>query len=378
MGSSAELMGAEGTGVTSSAAPLALEHPIDPDTYICGPGDVLELNFWGQQNFRLRIAIDLEGRTFISKVGFVPVAGKTLTIVRAEIKKRVRADYPGLQFDLTLISPRSFLVHVVDYVKLPGTYPAHATDRVSSVLSKSTITGSRRRIAIKHRDGTTTAADLVKYELTGDTANNPTLLDGDIISVPAPEIVVTITGAVRRPGAYELVASKDVNELLGLAGGLKTEVTRTLPIRVARRDANQHESFIEVPFSADGAAGNTTLTDDDRVTVNGSDALQRSVLVIGAITGADSLDQTTTSKRLPFIEGDTVRSMIERAGGIRASGDLARSYISRPKADGPAEVIPVDLDALLVRRDFKADKKIAMGDTLVIPPAQFSVLVEGA
>ncbi|MEO8843488.1 MAG: hypothetical protein ABI591_19315, partial [Kofleriaceae bacterium] len=42
------------------------------------------------------------------------------------------------------------------------------------------------------------------------------------------------------------------------------------------------------------------------------------------------------------------------------------------------EVIPVDLDALLVRRDFKADKKIAMGDTLVIPPAQFSVLVEGA
>ena len=63
-------------------APISLEQPIDPDAYICGPGDMFELNFWGQQNFRLKIAVDLEGRTFISKVGFVTVAGKTLTAVR--------------------------------------------------------------------------------------------------------------------------------------------------------------------------------------------------------------------------------------------------------------------------------------------------------
>src|SRR5262249_8709167 len=48
--------------------PVSLEQPIDPDAYVCGPGDVLELNFWGAQNFHLRLAVDLEGRAFVAKV----------------------------------------------------------------------------------------------------------------------------------------------------------------------------------------------------------------------------------------------------------------------------------------------------------------------
>src|SRR5687767_3870279 len=64
-----EVLGAEASAASSAAAPVSLEEPIDPAKYICGPGDVFELNFWGQQNFRLKIAVDLEGRTFISKVG---------------------------------------------------------------------------------------------------------------------------------------------------------------------------------------------------------------------------------------------------------------------------------------------------------------------
>jgi protein involved in polysaccharide export with SLBB domain len=102
------------------------------------------------------------------------------------------------------------------------------------------------------------------------------------------------------------------------------------------------------------------------------------VLLIGAVAGSDPLDAATTSKRLPFVEGDTVLSLIERAGGIRAPGDLSRSYISRPIPGKTPELIPLDLDALLVRRDFSADKQVKMGDTIVIPPMQYSILVEGA
>src|SRR5262245_38678143 len=52
---------------TSPPAPIPLEEPLDPDQYICGRGDTFELNFWGQQNFKLRVTVDLEGRTFVSK-----------------------------------------------------------------------------------------------------------------------------------------------------------------------------------------------------------------------------------------------------------------------------------------------------------------------
>src|SRR5450755_4279706 len=180
---------------------ISLEQPIDPDHYVCGAGDVLELNFWGQQNLRLKLTIDLEGRVFIPKVGYVAVADKTLTAMRPAIKQKVRGNYPGLSFDLTVLTPRTFLVHVVENVKHAGTFSAHAIDRVSSVLARAGVVpaASRRRITVHHRSGPDSTADLVKYELTGDTAFNPYLLDGDIVHVPFPLTMVKVSGAVRRP-----------------------------------------------------------------------------------------------------------------------------------------------------------------------------------
>lgn len=376
--SEAEVLGAEASGITSAAAPISLEQPIDPGKYICGPGDVFEINFWGQQNFRLKIAADLEGRAFISKVGYVPVSGKTLTEVRAQIRKKVGTNYPGLQFDVTLVNPRSFVVHVVDAVKQPGTYTATPLDRLSTILMRAGgVTGSRRRIDVKHRDGSLTHADLVLYEQTGDTAHNPYLLDGDVVEVPPAKVMVSIAGAIRRPGTYELIATQNLNELLQLAGGFSGSVAKDLPIRIVKHDAKQHEVFVDIPFNG-GHPADQQLDEDDSVYVRATNELQRSVLLIGAVVGSDEVDAATTSKRLPFIEGDTVRSLIERAGGIRAPGDLSRSYISRVQKDGTSTIVPIDLDALLVRRDFSKDQTIEMGDTLVVPPMRYSVLVEGA
>jgi len=378
-GPTSEAMTAETAGITSTPAPISIEQPIDPELYICGPGDIFDLNFWGAQNFRLKIAVDLEGRTFISKVGYVAVAGKSLSAVRTAIKSKVRGQYPGLNFDLTLVSPRTFLVHVVDNVKTPGTYPTHPLERISTVLAKAGMlpNGSRRRIEVRHHDGKTVTADLVMYDFTGDTAYNPYLLDGDVITVPFANPVVTIAGAVRRPGSYELVKTKDLAELLDLAGGFTSGVARALPIQVVGLNDKQQQVSTELAFRG-GAAPNAALHDADHVYVRGTGEVERTILLIGAVVGSDPLDAATTSKRLPFVEGDTVLSLIERAGGIKAPGDLRRSYISRPQAGKTPQLIPLDLDALLVRRDFSADVKVAMGDTIVIPPMQYSVLVEGA
>jgi protein involved in polysaccharide export with SLBB domain len=282
-----------------------------------------------------------------------------------------------LQFDLTLISPRTFQVHVVDFVKAPGAYTATPLDRVSAVLTRAGgATGSRRRIAVRHKNGTETSADLVMYELTGDTRLNPFLLDGDVVTVPAAAVVASINGAVRRPGAYELTKTKDLVELLQLAGGFTSAMARDLPVRLIRRNEKSHEVSTDLRFVGDTPPAQA-LRDDDVVIIPSAQELQRTVLLIGAVVGSDAIDAATTSKRLPFVEGDTVRSLLERAGGITAPGDLSRSYISRK--DGEKEtVIPVDLNALLVKRDFSADKKISMGDTIVVPPMRYSILVEGA
>ena len=372
-----EVLGVERAATSSQAARLPLERPVDPDAYVCGPGDVFELNFWGKQNFRLRITADLEGRTFISKVGFVKVAGKSLTVVRGLVKKKVRRQYPGLRYELNLTQPRTFLVHVIDNVEKPGAYTANPLERVSAVLSRAGGAASRRRIEIRRSDGTVLGADLLLYERTGDTSHNPYVLDGDIIHVPFPKVVVSISGPVRRPGTYELIETHDLDELLELAGGFRSSVTRKLPLRLIRRNKKEQATYIDIPFAGANPT-NRPLRDDDSVVVRSTSELQRTVLLIGAVIGADPLDRATTSKRLAYIEGDTVRSLLERAGGIRAPGDLHRSYISRRRKDQEPELIPIDLEALMVRRDFSVDKPIKMGDTIVVPRMRRSILVEGA
>lgn len=378
-----EVIGSEATATSQPAPPVAMEQPIDPVAYTCGPGDQFELNFWGGQNFRLRFAADLEGRTFISKVGYVDVAGKTLRDARAQILNKVRANYPRLQFDLTLVEPRTFLVHVAENVTTPGTLQARAMERVSNVILRAGgLTGSKRRITIERKRGPAVTADLVMYELTGDTRYNPYVLDGDVIRVPFAETLVAITGAVRRPGSYELIGTKDLAELLTLAGGFTTSVAKGLPIKLIRKNVRQQAVTHHLAF-AGGATPNAPLVDEDSVQVRGADELQRTVMLIGAVAAASTgaaagtIDAATTSARLPFIEGDTVLSLIDRAGGIKAPGDLSRAYITRAGKDG-TKMTPIDLDALLVRRDFRADKPIEMGDTIVVPPMRHSILVEGA
>src|SRR5438445_3999087 len=82
---------------------LPLEQPLDPDKYICGRGDLFELNFWGRQNFKLRVAVDMEGRIFIWKVGYVNIVGKMLSHARGIIKTAVLRYFTELNFDLSLV-----------------------------------------------------------------------------------------------------------------------------------------------------------------------------------------------------------------------------------------------------------------------------------
>jgi polysaccharide biosynthesis/export protein len=371
--SPAEVMDVGRQAAMPTTPDLPLEEPIDPKEFICGSGDSFELRFWGKQNLVVRMTVDLDGHTFIPKIGKIAVAGKTLAAARTAVLEIVGRHYPGLQSDLTLIKPRDFVVHIAGRVKRPGVHRANPRMRLSSLLGHAGATGSTRRIAIRHRDGSTGKADLLLYARTGDTRHNPYLLDGDVLDIPDAEVEVEIAGPVRVPGRYELIATRDLAELLELAGGLKSSASRTLPIRVTRRSSDERRSMISVPFEA-GRAPNLALQDDDLIAVPSTSELDRSVSLVGAVVGADPADPATTIKRLTYADGDTVRSLIERAGGVTVAADLENAYIKR---DGQA-LETIDLERLLVRRDFAADRPVTVGDTIVVPFKRRSVLVEGA
>lgn len=391
-------------------AQVPVEEPLDPTTYVCGPGDQFELHLWGKQSFVVKATVGLMGRLFIPKVGSIEVAGKTLATARADIKRILQRYYPGLQHDAVVSVPRSFLVHLVGAVGRPGVVEANATERVSRVLDRAggvreterpahTVretadarvqvgtevrgrNGSLRKIEVRRRDGRVEIADLHLYYVTGDKRHNPHVLDGDVIRVPYEDVAVMVTGGVNRPGRYELVKGKDLVEAIQMAGGLQSSVTSRLPIRVVRRNAQEQDEQVLVKFDRRGALPSIGLRDEDRVYVPAQEELQRSIYLFGAIVGGKSTDEASAAQRIPFEEGDTVRTVIERAGGVGPSADLTRAHIIRTKraAKGTVSisVIPVDLEALLVKRDFRADVPLEMGDQVSVPFKRHSVIVSGA
>lgn len=374
--SDTEVVRGERPVITPSLVPvIPMEEPLDPDKYVCGRGDVFELNFWGVQNFRLRVTIDMEGRAFVSKVGYLDLRGKTLTQARALLRQEVARYYPQLRFDVTLVELRTFLVHVVETVGTAGLYTARQIDRVSSAIAQAGGVGkggSLRRIEIHRKGGEVLRADLLLYRLTGDGKHNPHLLDGDVIKVPVEGLTASIGGAVHRPGRYELVAGRDLAELVELAGGLTPAATRRLPLRVQRRAPADTEELLKVDFPPEGIPP-VPARHEDRFYVPTYSDLLPSVLVVGAVTGASLGDESTSSRRLTYLEGDSVRTLVDRAGGVGPLADLSGGYVIRQGG-----TVPVDLYTLLVLRDLKADRPIELGDTLVIPFKRRNISVEGA
>jgi protein involved in polysaccharide export with SLBB domain len=361
------------SGPTAGATPM--DELLDPDKYVCGPGDVLELNFWGVQNFKLRTTVDMEGRAFITRIGYLSLQGKTLSDARRMMRESIARYFPRLSFDVTLAEPRTFLVQVVDDVARPGSYPSRAIDRVATLIARAGGLGpnaSRRRIEIRRAGGAVLRADLLLYTLTGDLKHNPYLLDGDVVRVPFEDLAATIDGAVNRPGRYELVGTRDLAELVELGGGLSPVATRQLPISLVRRLPDDRQDQRLLDYSADGALPALSIEREDGVRIPGVGELQRAVTVVGA-TAAGGADEASATRRLSFVQGDSVRTLLDRIGGVGPLADLTSAYIIRQ-----GKALPVDLYALVMLRDLKADRPIELGDTLVVPFARRSVTVKGA
>jgi protein involved in polysaccharide export with SLBB domain len=79
-------------------------------------------------------------------------------------------------------------------------------------------TASRRRIEVRHLDGTTEFADLDRFERSGRTLFDPWLRDGDVIFVPVATDFLYSEGALARPGRYELGRDDSLLTLFELSG----------------------------------------------------------------------------------------------------------------------------------------------------------------
>jgi polysaccharide biosynthesis/export protein len=193
------------------------------DSYVLGVGDEIVLQLRGSTNRSVTTRIDREGRLILDQMPPVSAAGRTLGAVRRDVDSMTRATLLGTDAYLSVGSVRTISVLVSGEVNAPGLQVMTSlNDVVTAILQAGGVRrgGSLRSIRVL-RAGGEYRVDL--YGLLGlADAPRVRLQDGDRIVVPPLGRTVAISGAVARPGIFELPGGRSdqsLGSLLTMAGG---------------------------------------------------------------------------------------------------------------------------------------------------------------
>jgi len=208
----------------SSANAQALEQPVDPATYMLGPGDEVYLVVYAMHGLDQNLTVTPEGRLLIPEIGSVPVSGLTITDAEKKVREEVARDYKSPEVSLSLRHLRPIKVNIIGEVLSPGIQTSTALERVSEVIDRSggfKANSSLRNIDIRSPTGALRArADLLRYYSLGDLSANPPVEAGDVIDVPVAKHYVLVTGSVALPQRMEFVEGDSLSTAIALCRGL--------------------------------------------------------------------------------------------------------------------------------------------------------------
>ncbi|MFZ5609253.1 MAG: SLBB domain-containing protein [Pseudomonadota bacterium] len=193
------------------------------DDYILGVGDEVIAVFQGADELTTTTRIDSEGRLILGKLPPIEAAGRRFAEVRDEVAARTAQTLIGTEAYVSIGAIKLIDVQVVGEVANPGVHQLTGlSDAVQALIAAGGVkkTGSLRRIRVLRGDKTLTV-DLYAV-LTGVGNVNARLRDGDRLVVPPIGDAIAVTGAVLRPGIFELdegLGEVSVADALAMAGG---------------------------------------------------------------------------------------------------------------------------------------------------------------
>ena len=320
------------------------ENLATPENYKLGPGDEVIIDIWGTNQNTIRQTISPDGFISIEGIGLVYLTGMTVKDADKYMRKQLNKIYSvageGAQSDikLTLGALRTIQVNVMGEVKVPGTYFLSSLSSVYHALYRAggfTDLGSLRNIELIRNGKKIVDVDVYDFIVKGQSPDDVTLQDGDIILVPTYEMIVDVAGNVKRPMKYEMKDGETVKSLLDYAGGFKGDAY-TKNINLIRRNGREYQVY--TVMSNDYETFN--LMDADSLTIGTIiDKYENRVEVRGAVYRPGSYQ---LSEQI-----NTVGKLIDVADGLKGDAFTNRALIHRERRDLTLEVIAVDLKAIL-------------------------------
>lgn len=411
---------------------IALESTVNPERYYVGPSDGIAVNIWLSPPLSFNLTVTPEGTLIIPTVGEVMVADMTLTEVKKRVLAEIRKKYIASTATVTLVVPRPIIVTVTGNVVNPGIYRLTSIDRADKALEEANkptqfqLTQSQqpharirediqkilkemstRNIVLKHKDGTTSRADIDKFLATKDDRWNPYLREGDIIVVPVKNIkknVIGIYGEVNVPGRYEYVRGDSIKDALRIAQGFtrlaikdSIEFTRlnidgtSLTTRILNGtrllEGKERDIALE-PGDRIVVRTKVDLREDYRVTIKGEvlypgtypitkeqTRLRDIIQHAGGFTQFADLKAAEVYRRSTTPEQVEIERLLSARGGVPEEDSLY--YFAETNLRLEKEIVSVDFEQLFVHNDATQDIILQSEDIIEIPSLKKTIYVFG-
>lgn len=336
------------------------ESAFTPDNYILDAGDHISITIFGQSQADVAYEIEADGFIRPSNMPKIYLKGMSLGKAKVLLRNRFRQAYSfsSEQISISVKTARTLSVNIFGEVEVPGTYSISALNTaLNAIMAAGGVknSGSVRRIQIV-RNGKTRYIDLYKYITNPNQNMDMHLENGDILYVPPLQKTVTIEGAVRRPGNYEIIDKEGFNDLLELANGFKPNADQELMNsrsydgnKVVHRDIELSE----------------VLSNKKKIELNDKDvyfirSYKRSAEDFVVIQGPVSYPGTYA------YQPDMRISDLLDLGEVQ---DLARediAYLIRENRDGTRNLTRVDLEAVTKNPESPANEKLEPKDVVIL------------
>ena len=323
---------------------------IDPH-YSIGPGDEIIIMLWGETQFRQVFTVGREGFIFVPDVGQVFVNGLTLENLEKKLFRVLSQSYASLNpsqgnastfLDVSLGNLRPLRIMALGEVGQPGAYSVNPSTTLFTSLyyfKGLTTLGSLRDIRLVRNGKKMASIDLYDYLLTGKPANDVRLQLDDVIFIPPRGKTVSIQGEIKREAIYELKKGETLEELITIAGGLKTtayldraQVDRIVPFE-ERAEVGMDRILMDVDLNDILYSDSEfALKDGDQVQLfSVLDIRQNVVVITGASVGRPGIYDLGDSLRLSelIMQADSLLgdAYVDRADIIRFREDLREELL---------------------------------------------------
>ncbi|GMU52108.1 MAG: hypothetical protein AMXMBFR33_12540 [Candidatus Xenobia bacterium] len=337
-------------------AQLVAAQELDQSTYRIRPGDEIEISIFSLPQQERKYTVRADGMLYHPLMGALPVAGKTLDDIRAEIRRRLTKRINNPSFEVGLLTYAKSEVAVLGEVRSQGRYPI---ERGATVLDVLALAGGLSEKADPHNALLQRRDKNVIVDLgpPSGTAQPIPILPGDILYVYAGNRI-SVAGEVQKPGIYAVsrTSQNPVADAIKAAGGVKSTAAVH---RVKLQRATLPEPLVirVVPDAQGGMQSEAlSLQDGDTLVVP-----ERQAMVLGEISKQGPIPLQGGEKLLDVLtasgvarEADLGQIIVVRAEDVQAGQnkhetyDVTEALTSGNPSDAAASVKINDGDVVFV------------------------------